>query len=217
MPEQQQTRPSRPRRPYRGFSHRTNLARPVAAREQRWTVLILSNGERTEIDYFNGIRSAGLAGPGKIMIVKFRNGSPVDVVEAAAELRDYSEYDEAWVVCDVDTFDVKPAIELSEATGVKLALSQPCFEVWLILHKSGSCPGFNNADQACRLLRRHLPGWDKNNLRFADYVKEILTAVERARRLGDPPEANPSTAVWKLIVSLGVSQHVVEDSPLMPE
>jgi RloB-like protein len=217
MPDQQRGRPPRSRRPYAGFSHRTNLSRPVAVRDQRWTVLILCNGERTEIDYFNGIRSAGLASPGKVMIVKFRNGSPTDTVRSASELRDYSEYDEAWAVCDVDTFDVKPAIELSTTAGINLALSQPCFEVWLILHKSDNCPGFNNADQACRALRRRLPGWDKSNLRFADFVEDILTAVERAQRLGEPPEANPSTAVWKLIVSLGVGQDVGEDSVLTPK
>lgn len=217
MPDQQRERRSRSRRPYAGFSHRTNLSRPVAAREQRWTVLILSNGERSEVDYFNGIRSARLASPGKVMIVKFRNGSPTDTVRSAAELRDYSEYDEAWAVCDVDTFDVGLAIELSSTTGVRLALSQPCFEVWLILHKSDNCPGFNNADQASRALRKHLPNWNKSALDFKQFIGNILTAVERARKLGEPPEANPSTAVWKLIVSLGIGQNVNENSAVTPE
>ncbi len=160
------------------------------------------------MDYFNGIRSSGLAGRGKVMIVKFRNGSPTETVRSAAELRGYSEYDEAWAVCDVDTFDVGPAIELSATAAVNLALSQPSFEVWLILHKADSCPGLNNADQACRVLRGHVQNWDKSNLRFADFVDHILVAVERAQRLGEPPEANPSTAVRKLIVSLRVGQDV---------
>jgi hypothetical protein len=170
--------------------------------------LILCNGERTEMDYFNGIRLAELASPGKVIFPKFHNGSPIDTVQSAAVLRDYSDYDEAWAVCDVDTFDVKPAIELSTTVGVNLALSQPCFEVWLILHKADRCPGFNNADQAGRTLRRYIPTWAKGNLRFSDFVDDILTAVERARKLGEPPEVNPSTAVWKLIVSLGIGRDV---------
>lgn len=217
MPDQKRGNQTRPPRPYAGFSHRTDLSRPVAVREQRWTVLILTNGQRTEVDYFNGIRSGGLAGSGKVMIVKFRNGSPADTVRSAAGLRDYSEYDEAWAVCDVDTFDVLPAIELSSTTDVHLALSQPSFEVWLILHKSDSCRGFNNADQASRALRRLLPSWDKSALDFRQFVADILTAVERARTLGEPPEANPSTAVWKLIVSLGIGQDGSNDCVATPE
>jgi hypothetical protein len=127
-------------------------------------------------------------------------------VHAAAELRDYSEYDEEWAVCDVDKFDVRPTIEGSASEDINLALSQPSFEVWLILHKVSSCPGFNNASQASRLLSKHVQGWDKGRLRFADFASGILAAVERAQQLGEPPEANPSTAVWRLIVSLGVGE-----------
>lgn len=199
------------RRPYMGIGHSTDLTRQIDIRDQRWTVLVLTNGERTEFDYFNGIRDAGMAGPGKVMIVKFRNGSPSDTVRSAAGLRDYSEYDEAWAVCDVDEFDVQSAIETATARGINLALSQPCFEVWLILHKTASCPGFDNAAQVSRVLRKHVQGWDKGRLSFADFARGILLAVERAQRLGEPPEANPSTAVWRLIASLGVGQERGEE------
>ena len=206
MPDSARGRRGPQRRPYVSVGHRTDLVRSTNTRDQRWTVLILTNGERTEVDYFNGIRGAGLALQEKVLIVKFRNGSLTEIVRSAAELRDYSEYDEAWAVCDVDEFDVRPAIEESTARDINLALSQPSFEVWLILHQTGNCPGFNNATQASRMLRKLVHGWEKGNLRFADFAGGILLAVGRAQQLGEPPEANPSTAVWRLIVSLGIGQ-----------
>jgi RloB-like protein len=204
MPEQKRIRISKSRRPYVGISHKTSLARTVGTREQRWTVLILSNGERTEVDYFNALKVSGLLGPGKIVTVRFRNGTPYDIVRAAAEVQAYSDYDEAWAVCDVDTFDVEAALAESAECGVGLALSQPCFEVWLIFHKSDSCSSFDNADQARRALRKLIPSWNKSNLNFADFVEGVPDAVDRARKRGEPPRANPSTAVWRVIVSLDV-------------
>jgi hypothetical protein len=204
MPEPKRIKGSRSRRPYLGVSHKTRLTRTVGTREQRWTVLILSNGERTEIDYFNAFKISGLLSPDKVVTVKFRNGTPYDTVRAAAEVQAYSDYDEAWAVCDVDTFDVEAAIAQSADSAVGLALSQPCFEVWLIFHKSDSCSPFDNADQARRALRRLIPSWNKSNLNFADFVEGVPDAVVRAQKRGEPPRANPSTAVWKVIVSLGV-------------
>lgn len=121
----------------------------------------------------------------------------------AATIRDQSAYDEAWVVCDVDEFDVKSAIASAAANDVKLAISALCFEVWLVLHLSNRCPGFNDAAQAGAYLKKLLRTWDKRHLRFDDFRDGVNEAVARAARLGDPPDANPSTAVWRLVQSLG--------------
>jgi hypothetical protein len=100
----------------------------------------------------------------------------------------------------VDEFDVSSAIrKAGQADGIDLALSAPCFEVWLILHKSERCPGFNRASQADRHLRKLMPSWKKERLSFSDFSADVFTAVERARNRGEPPEANPSTAVWRII------------------
>jgi hypothetical protein len=187
------------------MAHETNLTRRIDIKEQRRTVLILTNGERTERDYFSAIRIRGLARAENILIVKSQRGSPFDIVRSAAAMRDSSEYDNAWAVCDVDEYDVQAAINLSSTADVNLALSQPCFEVWLILHKTASCPRFNNAKQASATLRKYVTRWDKRSLKFADFAGGIDLAVVRAKQLGEPPTVNPSTAIWRLIVDLGVT------------
>ncbi|MFE3451345.1 RloB family protein [Nonomuraea sp. NPDC059194] len=50
-----------------------------------------------------------------------------------------------------------------------------------------------------RLLRKHLPAYDKAVLRFADYASGVDQANHRAQRLGDDPAVNPSTGVWRLM------------------
>jgi hypothetical protein len=166
----------------------------------------VTNGIRTEFDYFEALRFEPWVTADKVK-VKFESGEPAVIVTRAAAIRDDNEYDEAWVVCDMDEFAVRAAmdravIENSPERPLTLALSVPCFEVWLILHLSDRCPGFNNATQAGAHLKKLLPSWNKRKLNFGDFQTGVFRAMMCAKRLGDPPDANPSTAVWQLIESL---------------
>jgi hypothetical protein len=147
------------------------------------------------------MKSESWISAGKV-IIKFENGQPSAVVSRAAALRDENDYDEAWAVCDLDEYDVRSAIADASVRQVGLTLSVPSFEVWLILHLSDACPGFNDARQVDRYLKSILPTWDKVALRFEDFEAGVADAVARAKRMGEPPGANPSTAVWRLVESL---------------
>jgi RloB-like protein len=183
------------------FSRETNLGRRNAVREERRTVLILTNGQRTEVDYFEALKTESWVAADKVT-VKFLRGDPNEVVNRAAAIRDDSTYSEAWAVCDLDEFDVTAAYASADDHDVALALSVPCFEVWLLLHVTEKCPGFNSATQVSDYLEKHVRGWGKTKLNFTDFQAGVSAAVTRAQRLGKPPEANPSTAVWQVIESL---------------
>jgi hypothetical protein len=184
-----------------GFRRETDLARLANTRTERRSVLIVTNGIRTEVDYFDALRKEPWVTADKVT-VKVQSGEPIAVVLRAAEIRDDNAYDEAWAVCDVDEFATGAAIAAAGELEVGLALSLPSFEIWLILHLSEGCPGFNNAKQAGRYLKNLLPSWEKTYLKFSDFRTGVFDAVVRAERLGEPPDANPSTAVWRLIESL---------------
>lgn len=184
-----------------GFKRETDLGRRVDTREERWSVLVVTNGNRTEADYFEALKKESWVIADKVK-VKFEHGEPAAVVLRAARIRDDNAYDKAWVVCDVDDFDVKSAITDATVRKVGLALSVPSFEVWLILHLSDGCPGFNKATQVNAHLKKILPGWDKTALKFTDFRDGIFDAVTRAKHLDEPPDGNPSTAVWRLVESL---------------
>jgi hypothetical protein len=196
-----ETRSRRTRPPRPGFPRETDLKRRVNIRDEGRSVLIVTNGKNTEVDYFKEMREEPWITAVKV-IVKFESGEPAAVVLRAAAMRDENDYDEAWVVCDVDQYDVPSAMTNSKTRQVELTLSVPCFEVWLILHLSERCPGFNNCAQADRYLKGLLPSWDKTALRFSDFRDGVFNAVGRAKRMGDPPDANPSSAVWRVVESL---------------
>ena len=194
--------PNRGHRPRNsGFKRETDLRRRVDTRQERRSILVVTNGVSTEVDYFDALRREPWVTADKVK-VKFESGEPAAIVLRAARIRDDNAYDEAWAVCDVDEFDTKVAVATATERGVELAFSLPSFEIWLVLHLSASCPGFNSATQAGRHLKSLLPSWDKTGLKFSDFRAGVFDAVLRARRLGEPPDANPSTAVWRLIESL---------------
>lgn len=192
------SRSQRPRkRPTRGVQYETDLTREIDIRSQRRTLLVVTNGERTERDYFDGLKREPWITV--TLRTKIERGTAKDVAVRAVRVREDDEYDEVWAVADVDEENVYPAIQCATEGRIAIALSVPSFEVWLILHISEKIPGFNNAEQAGAYLRSLIPTWDKRKLRFSDFRDGIKQAIDRAKRLGDPPEANPSTAVWRLI------------------
>jgi hypothetical protein len=184
-----------------GFRRETGLTpRQEGTRSQNRSMVVVTNGHTEEI-YFESLCQEKWVTARKVT-VKYKNGAPVAAVLRAAKIRDEEDLDEAWAVCDVDEFSIKEAIEAAAKRHVELALSMPCFEIWLIFHLSAGCPRFNDGKQAGRHLKKLLPGWDKNNLEFADFKAGVFDAVARASGRGAPPDANPSTAIWRLIESL---------------
>jgi hypothetical protein len=129
--------------------------------------------------------------------------SPEQLVAYAATLasRTRDEFDELWCVADVDEFDLDRAVQAAEAGRVRLAVSNPCFEVWLLLHFEEGGPHVSGAAAAVRRLRRHLPAYEKAKLQFEDYAPGLRDAVDRARKLDDGSAVgtNPSSGVWRLV------------------
>lgn len=177
---------------------------PVRARKR--TVLVYCGGVRTEPAYFDGLKRAIRS---QNLTVRIRHGavSPPRLVQLAAAHRDRrpDAFDEVWCVVDVDDFDIAAAVAEAARSRVSLAVSNPCFEVWLLLHHA-DCRSYCNGypDVAAR-LKRYVPAYDKAALRFGDYAAGVEGALKRARELdptGRDHGRNPSTGVWRLVETL---------------
>lgn len=192
------------------------LRRRAAFRDPLPLMLVVCEGQVTEPQYFKGFRHVHGASTVRV-VVKSPGGDPRALVERAVALRGEAAaeaearrgrdpnlaYDEVWCVFDVDTHPrADAARQLAAREGVHLAVSNPCFELWLLLHLAEHAAHLTAA-QAGRLLRKHLPGYDKH-LRFDDFAAGYPDAVRRAdslgRRLADtgPVDGNPSTGVYRL-------------------
>jgi RloB-like protein len=178
-----------------------------------YAVLVYCGGVLTEPDYFKGLRD-GLRR--RDVTVKVRQDSldPRNLVRVAAAYRDRRPgvYNEVWWVVDVDQFDMTIAAGEAERQKINLAVSNPCFELWLLLHHAdcrSHCAGYPDV---ARRLKKHVPAYDKARLRFADYAGTVGDATKRARDL-DPTGAehhrNPSTSVWRLAENIMERQETV--------
>ena len=123
----------------------------------------------------------------------------------------FEESDEVWAVFDRDAHpNFSEAVTLCEQKGVKVARSDPCFELWLILHES-------NYDKACtrrdvqRVLESRRSEYDKDGAKTPD-CDALVSHVADAERRGDDqlrrreeegkPFGNPSTTVGRLARAL---------------
>ncbi|HET8681877.1 MAG TPA: RloB family protein [Micromonosporaceae bacterium] len=163
--------------------------------------MIATNGQSTEKSYLESLRAEPWVRSGKITVA-FIGGSPLDLVRGAARRRDAEDYDDAWAVCDVDSYETDNAIREATRADIELLWSNPCFEVWLILHRTECTVHFDNAKQCHKKLVSVLGRWDKSQLSFDDFKDGIKDAWQRAKALDDPPSGNPSTAVWRLVEDL---------------
>jgi hypothetical protein len=128
--------------------------------------------------------------------VKAKGVDPVSLVEYAVTVRNQNrdDFDEVWCVVDVDEFDVAAAIRQSDGRGIQLAISNPCFEVWLLLHFSDCTASVRDAVDAVRRLKQHVPDYSKSEFRFERYSAGVADAIRRARELEHL--SNPSSGVW---------------------
>ncbi len=142
------------------------------------------------------------------------------------------EGDELWICIDADHWirgghqaEFSQVLQDCHSKGYGIAISNPCFEVWLLMH-------FVEIDDAelCRILKRNSPeavadddkksircdkiearlrtcagGYNKSNVaRLSLTAEQVLHAIARARAVdgtGDVPEC-PGTRVYLLVEKL---------------
>lgn len=126
---------------------RSPRSRKVGTRERHVRALVVCGGVKTEPQYFDHLKSRLGAGGVQVVIAKLGR-SPKELVEEASRLakKDAADarksgdssntYDSVWIVTDVDDFgaSVAEAVSLAEGQGFRVAVSNPCFELWLAWH-----------------------------------------------------------------------------------
>lgn len=171
--------------------------------EPRETYLVWCGGVRTERLYFDGLKKA-LNNPPITVELHSSGKPPAQIVRSAADFRDArpGKFDQVWCVVDVDQFDIVDAITVAGRREINPAVSNPCFEVWLLLHHAecrAHCDGYNGV---VARLRKHVKAYDKARLNFADHAHGVAAAIKRAKELGGDPTTNPSTGVWRLVQTI---------------
>lgn len=175
------------------MSRKSNqFKRRPAFRPYRKLFIIATEGNTTEPQYFaifNSMQSLI-----RVSCIKGdRKSSPLYVLkrmEAKLRNEELKHSDEAWLVVDKDSWTDNQLSELfkwsKESDNYGLALSNPKFEYWLILHfENGN--NIKSSQDCSHRLKDKLPNYSKQIYAQVFSDDRIRDAVKRAKRRDDPP------------------------------
>lgn len=189
-----------------------SLKRRSPSREPRCRILVVCEGDVTERKYFERLRHAFRNPLVQLEVVSSGGGGPGSLVsyarKRAAEAKrrakgdTFKDFDEVWCVFDVDG-DIKTTkLACQEARGLGLAVSNPCFELWALLHFQPQTAELSTA-QARAQLQRQLPGYKKIspssawrrgwNQRSTGRANSTAAVNKRGTRIGTP---RPASSGW---------------------
>lgn len=177
-------------------------------------IIIACEGEKTEAQYlsFSCFQNSRV----KLCPVPSKGGksAPVYVLEnlkEKAEEYDLKPGDQLWIVIDTDKWAFETQIQpLLNARirkfPVNIAVSNPCFELFLYLHFS-SMPASPVKDSKTMetMLRSLLGRYSKTNLAeetYAPYIQNAIQEAEKTKYGTNSLPLNPGTGFGKLINSI---------------
>lgn len=170
-----------------------SLKRAVKTRNQKKKIYIFSEGKNTEPLYFKAYELVVSSSVLEVVCEK-EAGVPKTLLELAKEkkkeisrrsyIRDNGDGDKVWVVFDRDDHDEIPRVRATcDGLGIGVAFSNPCFEVWLILHvKDYNRDEHRSLTQKC--CEEVCDDYSRNGSKTPNF-SNILTGVEKAEVRAD--------------------------------
>jgi len=191
---------------------RSKSRRREATKELFYSFLIVSEGIRTEPEYFRHFTSRR----SRVQVIG-EDRSTKKLVEKAMRIRDLDTFDFKWLVFDKDdNQDFNEAIQFAEGNGFKCAWSNESFELWFCLHFINLTSAVSRR-QYVEILEREIKKVVPNFTysKSGDVMYDILrnygdekAAKDRARKLreqysgADYASQNPCTTVDILVDKL---------------
>lgn len=185
--------------------------------------LIVTEGRKTEPNYLKALRDRLQLNAAEVEVVHPDGTDPLTLTKKAIELRDARKaavkkgfsiaYDEVWVIFDLEEPHhqrrklADQAMRMREAAGIQFAVSDPCFEFWLLLHGEYTTSPFAECNSIVRRLKKHWPDYLKGQPPPRPFLEKLPIAVQNAQRCRDHHQAcggsgNPSTKIDILVRNL---------------
>lgn len=191
------------------------LDREIPHRRDTRLIIVAAEGKWTERQYFESHVFRNSRVQVRVLATEDCKSAPKYVYQRLKEFAEQYELqpnDQLWLVVDKDRW---PDVQLSDvcrrAVGRKrlrcrLAISNPCFELWLYLHHADWALGAKTSSEVVQELRVLLGGYNKAKLDVDRYSDRADDAVRRSksmdtRPLGRWPD-NPATHVYRLVEAI---------------
>ncbi len=196
-------------------------SKPVESILERKYFLIVSEGERTEPNYFNYIRQLLPKHLVETINIYGAGDNTVNIVRKAIALRDIRgknillpDYDEVWAVFDKDDFPAKrfnAAVQLAADNSIESGHSNQSFELWYVLHFQFLQTALHRKDYIkilSGILKTSYRKNDKSVIKILFDKGDVRQAIEWAKALESqsngitPANACPTTRVHVLVERL---------------
>jgi len=174
-------------------------------------VVVATEGSTTEKQYFRIFER--MSSRIQVIILPTEDGksAPKHVLDRLRKYRRENDLRREDLLCLVIDEDRWPDAQMADVAAkalqqhIELAISCPCFEVWLYLHHQDPIPAMAtmSSQQMKEELRSLLGGYDHTNLQVEQFEPLVGEAVRRAKALNSNPTARwpsrPGTRVYRII------------------
>lgn len=213
-------------------SRRRHLKRQENTRNQLKLVIIACEGTKTEPAYFkklfDQLKQKHRLSRESCVIALHRHTDPPGVLQDLLNYETpwgftYKDYDQRWIVIDRDpertnggghrkeAFNEVIARGTANKPKIDIAWSNPCFEIWFLLHYEYRNTAIDRDDVYQRMNRLLGKPYNKADGEIYTLLEcRLPTAVKNATRLQEdasmrgvlPADTNPGTAVHTLVTQL---------------
>ena len=201
-------------------------------RKLKPVILIVTEGSQTEPKYFEHYRSRQTNIDIRVVGSHTKGGETdyLALIRKAVEYQSKNQLsvsngDAVWVVADGDVNYNTPdpiaakdkllskAQKMADAKGIHIALSNPCFEFWYLLHFQYTTKFFKDYPAVKNALTTYLPDYEKTGDVYSQLSAHTTNALQNAKRVeqyhlqngSSKPfgiAVNPFTDIYQLVESL---------------
>jgi hypothetical protein len=193
---------------------RIPFERPQGKKEAR-LIIIAAEGRMTERIYFEALAAQYHSTGVHVEIIDRQTdssdpGAVFEALDTFTKVYELDEDDELWMVIDRDykSWDEKQISEIArlchQKTGFNLGLSNPAFEIWLLIHIKDIHNDYTEDDREAFWLNRKVSrektvlkkelsniltkGFNESNYDAEYLIKNVHVAIKRAREMDKKPD-----------------------------
>lgn len=198
---------------------KSKLKRSAPSRTPREHILIVCEGSKTEPGYFKMLKQKLRMTNVVVEVCGKECGSaPISVIKYAKSKRDNvglspirAEFEAVWCVIDVEAphphKSLAQALDMARENDFDVALSNPCFEFWYLLHFRKTSRLMHSCDKVVRLLRKEYGAYKKNDPSIAEALyPKTDSAIKHSKEIlkerclnGKIQDCNSSTNVHIIV------------------
>ena len=175
-------------------------------REACKIVLLICEGD-SEAVYFNNFNKREWNFI-RIRTINTDKTDPINLIISAKRQKQKMNPESTWCIFDIESKNQEMIDKVVKSAGqnIRIISSNPCYELWLLLHFQIVWANLNVED-TIRILKNHIPTYCKGKNFFEDTEPITKTAIDNSKRLekhhiGLPEYSinrNPSTKIYDVV------------------